>query len=114
MRLKKFICSVNWCMKWLMLVLVVLIISNKLLCQPQTNNWFFTGNNGLNFSSGNPVNITGGQITVMEGASAVSDKNGQLLFYTDGIKVWNKNHAIMPNGQGLAGGWGSSTQSSII
>ena len=78
------------------------------------NNWFFTGNNGLNFSTGAPVNIPGGQIVVMEGASAISDKNGQLLFYTDGITVWNKNHAIMANGQGLAGGYGSSTQSCII
>jgi gliding motility-associated-like protein len=101
-------------MKYLLLIGAVFFNTNILFSQSQTNNWFFTGNNGLNFSSGNPVNITGGQIVVMEGASAVSDKNGQLLFYTDGITVWNKNHAIMSNGQGLAGGYGSSTQSSII
>jgi gliding motility-associated-like protein len=70
--------------------------------------------NGLNFSSGSPINIAGGQISAQEGASAVSDKNGQLLFYTDGITVWNRNHGTMANGIGLAGGHGSSTQSCLI
>ena len=97
-----------------MLISSVLFNSYRLFSQPQTNNWFFTRNNGLNFSSGDPVNIPGGQIVEMEGASAVSDKNGRLLFYSDGITVWNKAHTIMVNGQGLAGGHGSSTQSCII
>jgi gliding motility-associated-like protein len=104
---------ISWYIKWLLLISAVLVNSDNLFSQSQTNNWFFT-NNGLNFSSGNPVNIIGGQIIVMEGASAISDKNGQLLFYTDGITVWSKNHTVMPNGQGLAGGFGSSTQSCII
>lgn len=104
----------NRSIKWIFIISSTLVNSNSLFSQPQTNNWFFTRNNGLNFSSGNPVNITGGQIIVMEGASAISDKNGQLLFYTDGITVWARNHTIMANGTGLAGGYGSSTQSCII
>lgn len=101
-------------MKYLLPIVLIHFFVSTLYSQPQTNNWFFSGRNGLNFSSGNPVNIPGGQIIVMEGASAVSDKTGQLLFYTDGITVWNKNHGIMSNGQGLSGGYGSSTQSCII
>ena len=104
----------NRSIKWIFIISATLVNSNRLFSQPQTNNWFFSGNNGLNFSSGTPVNITGGQIVVMEGASAVSDKNGQLLFYSDGITVWTKNHTVMLNGSGLAGGYGSSTQSCII
>lgn len=30
--------------------------------------------------------------------SSICDKNGQLLFYTNGNYVWNKNRQIMPNG----------------
>jgi gliding motility-associated-like protein len=78
------------------------------------NNWYFAIGNGISFSSGSPVNITGGQITRIEGASAISDKNGQLLFYTDGVQVWDRKHADMPNGNFLFGGSGSSTQSSLI
>lgn len=99
---------------WLFFISVVFLNSNSVFSQPQMNNWFFTGHNGLSFSSGSPVNIIGGQIIVMEGASAISDKDGQLLFYTDGITVWTRNHTVMGNGTGLAGGYGSSTQSCII
>jgi len=42
-----------------------------------------------------------------------SDANGNLLFYTDGIKVWNKNHQVMANGANLLGN-PSSSQSAII
>lgn len=112
--LKASVNSVLRFTKYTVVTLFLFLSVNTVRSQPQANNWFFTGNNGLSFSNGDPVNIPGGQIVVMEGASAISDKNGQLLFYTDGITVWNKNHGIMGNGQGLAGGYGSSSQSCII
>src|SRR5690606_40705031 len=45
--------------------------------------------------------------------STISDNNGNLMFYTDGVSVWNKNHDIMLNGTNLFGDI-SSTQSAII
>lgn len=41
------------------------------------------------------------------------DDNGQLLFYTNGVKVWNQQHDQMPNGFDLMGN-NSSTMSGII
>lgn len=110
---KKFT-QINLTLKLLFLFSSLFLNVSESFSQPQANNWFFSRNSGLNFSSGTPVNILGGQITRIEGASAISDNNGQLLFYTDGYNVWNKNHAVMSNGQALAGGYGSCTQSSII
>ncbi len=50
-----------------------------------------------------------------EGAAVISDKKGNLLFYTDGRFVWNKFHELMPNGFDLnAGAMGSSTQACLI
>lgn len=37
------------------------------------------------------------------GCASVSDDNGNLLFYTNGKTVWNKNHQIMQNGADLFG-----------
>ena len=37
------------------------------------------------------------------GCAVISDKQGQLLFYTNGKNVWNRNHQRMPNGFGLNG-----------
>jgi hypothetical protein len=59
-------------MKSLSAVFILSIFCHTAYTQPQINNWFFSGNNGINFSSGSPVNISGGQIIVMEGTSAPS------------------------------------------
>lgn len=81
--------------------------------QRETANWFFGVNAGLNFNSGIPVNLDTGQVNTLEGCSSISDANGSLLFYTDGVTVWNRLHELMPNGTDLAGSL-SSTQSCII
>jgi gliding motility-associated-like protein len=81
--------------------------------QRENNIWYFGNKAGLDFNSGNPVNLTDGQIFTIEGCAAISNISGQLLFYTDGRKVWNRNHQIMANGSGLRG-HASSTQSAII
>jgi gliding motility-associated-like protein len=76
------------------------------------NNWFFGYNAGLSFNSGSPVSILG-PLSTNEGVATISDTNGNLLFSTDGMKVYNANNLQMPNGFGL---WGhiSSTQSGVI
>jgi hypothetical protein len=48
-----------------------------------------------------------------EGCSTVSDQNGSLLFYTDGISVWTKQHVLMANGTGLMG-HPSAAQSGLV
>ena len=36
-----------------------------------------------------------------ENMGVISDEAGNLLMYTDGFKVWNRNHSVMPNGNSL-------------
>ena len=81
--------------------------------QKETWHWYFGGQAGIDFSTGSPVADTNGKMTALEGVSSISDTAGNLLFYTDGMKVWNKMHAVMDNGNGLFG-HNSSTQSSIV
>ncbi|MBL7787100.1 MAG: gliding motility-associated C-terminal domain-containing protein [Chitinophagales bacterium] len=83
------------------------------ICAPETNFWYFGINAGLDFSSGSPVPVTDGQLNVYEGTATMSDANGNLLFYTDGVQVYNRNHQLMPNGIGLTGNE-STTQSALI
>ncbi len=80
--------------------------------QQETYNWYFGYGAGLDFSKGKPV-FQKGKINQWEGCASISDSKGQLLFYTNGIQVWDRNHKVMPNGKGLKGD-NSSTQSSII
>ena len=81
--------------------------------QKEANTWYFGENAGLDFNSGEPVAINDGRINTREGCSSISDADGNLLFYSDGTTVWNKNHIAMPNGIGLKG-HSSSTQSAMI
>lgn len=67
----------------------------------------------MDFNSGSPVALTDGQLYTDEGCATISDSAGQLLFYTDGLTIWNKKHQIMANGTGLLG-HSSSTQSATI
>jgi hypothetical protein len=54
-----------------------------------------------------------GELNTLEGSASISDTNGQLLFYTDGATVWNRNHDTLQNGFGLLGE-ASSTQAALI
>jgi len=81
--------------------------------QKQADYWYFGENAGLSFSAGAPVSLNDGQISTLEGCASISDAAGNLLFYTDGSVVRNRNHAFMSNGTGLMGD-PSSTQSGVI
>ena len=95
------------------LLFVFLFLSTHSFAQGEANIWYFGNNAGLDFNSGSPVALTDGMLMTSEGCASISDANGDLLFYTDGMIVYNKNHGVMPNGTGLLGNM-SSTQSAII
>lgn len=81
--------------------------------QKEANIWYFGTNAGLDFNSGTPEVLLDGVLDTFEGCATISDTNGNLLFYTDGITVYNRNHTIMLNGTGLNGD-PSSTHSALI
>ncbi|WP_458628631.1 T9SS type B sorting domain-containing protein [Winogradskyella sp. PC D3.3] len=81
--------------------------------QNEANIWYFGFNAGLDFNSGSPVVLLDGALHTNEGCATISDTDGNLLFYTDGVSVYNKDHNVMPNGFDLSGSW-SSTHSAIV
>lgn len=97
-------------------VSIVLFVSISGQAQgKENNNWFFGNGAGLTFNttSGAPTTLLGGKLTTLEGCASISDKNGNVLFYTDGTTVWNKKNQLMTAGTGLMGNI-SATQSAII
>lgn len=78
-----------------------------------TDHWYIPGTS-IDFTSGSPVIGTSPiNTSALECTSTISDANGNLLFYTDGITVWNRNSAVMANGTGLMS-HSSSTQGVLI
>lgn len=80
--------------------------------QAEANIWYFGGGAGLQFIDNEATAITNGRLSTTEGCATISSPDGELLFYTDGVKVWNREHEIMPNGRELMGD-PSATQSGV-
>ena len=87
-------------MKKIYLLLLCLALSTFTFAQKETNNWVFGINNWMDFNT-DPVTVDfipnfgffGERNTV-----SMSDEEGNLLFYSDGSSIFDKNHNIMPNG----------------
>lgn len=94
----------------------VLFVSLPATAQ-QNNIWYFGLKGGLDFNtvpgSTPPVAIGNSAMLADEGCSSICDENGQLLFYSNGVTVYNRNHTVMLNGDNLAGNI-SSVQSCLI
>jgi gliding motility-associated-like protein len=97
------------------IIAIAWLVSLSVSCfaQKESNTWYFGTKAGLDFSSGAPVAITNGQLTTSEGCATISNSDGVLKFYTDGITVYTKNHTVMKNGSGLMGN-SSATQSAVV
>ena len=99
--------------KSLILLLVLFFNLKNAFAQNYYNNWYFGQKAGLSFNSKNPISLSDSKMSSSEGCSSISDNLGNLLFYTDGVTIWNKSHDTMKNGHGLLGS-GGSTQSALI
>jgi len=100
----------------LLLALGFLAMPQHGLAQNEYAIWYFSKNAGLDFRGGTPVPLIDSRMDdfTEEGTAAFCDPaTGALLFYTNGMNVWNARHEIMPNGKRLLGHI-SSTQSALI
>jgi len=82
--------------------------------QNESNIWYFGGFAGLNFNPGDPVVDTNNNVmSSYGGTSVMCDNNGNLLFFTNGETIWNREFKVMKNGDSLAGN-PDATQACII
>lgn len=81
----------------------------------RANIWYFGNGAGIDFNPlpDNPAVAIDGPLNTPEGTSVISDRNGQVIFSTDGSVVYDKlNQVISPPG-GI-GGTNTSSQSALI
>jgi hypothetical protein len=91
----------------------LLLLSLAGSAQNEFSKWFFGLHAGLDFMNSPPSVISHTTLSTYEGSATISDISGNLLFYTDGITIWNKQMLVMPNGTGLMGN-SSTVQSALI
>lgn len=95
--------------RWLFLTFLFFLI-NPFWSQAQDYaalNWYFgNSNEGIRFARPDNIpHIVTNKAPLGLGGSAVATDpaTGNLLFYTDGVNVYDRHHTLMPNGGGLAG-----------
>ncbi|MBX7172038.1 MAG: FG-GAP repeat protein [Pyrinomonadaceae bacterium] len=93
--------------------LILTLLSINIFAQNEAKVWTFGSGAKIDFNPTTPTASYINTINTLEGSSAISDTNGNLIFYTDGVTVWDKNNNQMPNGTGLKG-HSSSVQSGLI
>ncbi|WP_199736727.1 PKD domain-containing protein [Fibrisoma montanum] len=91
--------------------------------QSQGVKWYFGNNAGLDFSGGGtPSPIDDGKLSTIEGSSSIANTKGELLFYTDGITIYDADgkpmRSLVPGDTAQVGiplgGNRNSTQSALI
>jgi gliding motility-associated-like protein len=80
--------------------------------QKEYSNWYFGKHCALTFNNGYPEPLPEGN-NMHDGAS-ISDSLGNLLFYTDGRAVYDRQNRPTPNGGGLFGGHIASQGTLIV
>lgn len=92
-------------MKRVIALFVCLLLAHGWVAAQKENNvWTFANLGGLNFNGNTPTQFSTGMTSSLSGTASVADRNGNLLFYSDGLKIWDRNNNVMPNGGGLMNG----------
>ncbi|MEX0636992.1 MAG: PKD domain-containing protein, partial [Ferruginibacter sp.] len=103
---------------FIQLMAIIFITPSILNAQNQNNQWRYGSGGAINFNTGTPVSLSGSSILANEGSASIANRNtGILLFYTDGLTVWDSTNNVMQNGTGLLGGTPalmSSTTGAVI
>lgn len=98
----------------LIIIIIVLLGSNLAFSQDrEASIWYFGHRAGFDFNSLKPRLLNQGLLTTREGSSVISDENGNLIFYTDGVESYDKRHNLAHGSRALLGSY-FSTQSALI
>jgi gliding motility-associated-like protein len=92
-------------MRSISVLIALVVLCQFSFAQKENNQWRFTSSGAIDFNGSQPVGVSGAAISTVEGsASIASPDTGELLFYTNGVTVWNALDEVMPNGNDLLGG----------
>jgi hypothetical protein len=86
--------------KYLFTILQTLM-TLALVGQVESTHWYFGDSAAIKFVDTGVVALTESAMFSREGCATISDSSGNLLFYTTGFQVWNRDHELMPNGDSL-------------
>jgi gliding motility-associated-like protein len=85
--------------KGLVAALVLCLLIGSASAQKEAHNWYFGYFAGFTFNTDPPSALPTSPMNAPYGCTSFSDRQGNLLFYSNGQAVWNADHQIMENGE---------------
>ena len=83
--------------------------------QKQADIWYFGDKAGIDFRKGTAISLANKDtMTSIKSSAVISDSLGNLLFFTDGKRVWNRNFGLMTNANSLVGDLGVTQPTLIV
>lgn len=67
----------------------------------------------LDFNDNDTPKSSISSMLTIEGCASICDKNGKLLFYSNGNSIWDRNNMVMSNSIGLLGNTGTSSYQGV-
>ena len=84
-------------------LVLLFTITTVVFAQKEANHWVIGEYAGLDFNPGEPV-VFSSQVNTRFSPVSISDRTtGELLFYSDGLTLWNRDHEVMLNGNDING-----------
>lgn len=82
---------------------IILLFSFLTYGQKEHSYWYFGNQLGLHFNTVNNINLLNDSSLDSNniGTASISDCNGTLLFYTNGLSVYTRNHQLMDGATNL-------------
>lgn len=77
--------------------------NTEIMAQQEGSRWYFGSYAGLQFINDTVYNLSGSAMWDNDNSSTICDPAGNLLFYTNSVTVWNRNHQVMKYGDNLLG-----------
>lgn len=90
-------------MKKIYITILLSFLPLLIFSQGENDNWYFGNYAGVRFG-GTTTTLLDSQRASEWASGTVSDNSGNLLFYTDGNQIRNREHQVMENGLGISNG----------
>lgn len=97
------------------LIYVIIFYTLSCFAQKEGYVWYFGDSVGIDFTSGSPVVVLlNDKLDYGESGATICDKNGNVLMYTNGKALINRNNDTMVNGTDLNGSKNSFQVATIL
>jgi hypothetical protein len=84
------------------LIIIFILLTQKGFAQKEANQWISFEGSGLDFNGDSTIAVAfPSDMPIWRCNASICDKDGKLMFYTNGLDIYNRDFQLMKNGKNL-------------